>query len=206
MPYLENLANIKFIGDLSLQDADLLAKLGKQSKNILEFGVGGSTQIFCQCGPDKLISLETDLSWINMTTERLEQLVVDKSMYSILEYSELPNITGNFDLVFVDGIDSLRLDFAIKSWAMLKIGGVMVFHDTRRSKDFLNVTNLLKQIFLEVSKIDINVDNSNMTLIHKQPVQEYVNWNRTENKKSYTYGAFADKHMHMPLWSQDVSN
>lgn len=206
MHYLKNLADIKFIGDLSLEDADILAKYGKQSKNILEFGVGGSTHIFCQCNADKIISLETDLSWIDITTQRLDQINVNKSLYSILEYNELSNINDTFDLIFVDGVDGLRLDFAVKTWSMLKIGGVMIFHDTRRLKDFLNVTNLLKQIFLEVSKVDINTNNSNMTIIHKQALQEYVNWNRVENKKAYTYGAFADKHMHMPMWSQDVSN
>lgn len=206
MPYLENLADIKFIGDLSLQDADTLAKYGKQSKNILEFGVGGSTHIFCQCSPDKLICFETDSSWIDMTTQRLDQINVDKNLYKILEYKNLSTVRDNFDLIFVDGVDNLRLDFALNTWDLLEIGGIMIFHDTRRSRDFENVANLLKKVFLEVRTIEVNVNSSNLTVITKKAREEYVNWNRVENKKAYMYGAFADKHMHMPMWSQDASN
>lgn len=206
MTYLNNLADIKFIGDLSLQDADTLALYGKKASTILEFGVGGSTHIFCQCNAQKVISLETDINWINITLQRLNEINIDPSLYKILEYSELPNITDRFDLIFVDGVDGLRLDFATRAWPLLNVGGHMIFHDTRRFKDFSNVAALLKQVFLEVSNVQINVSNSNLTIIHKQDLQEYVNWNKTENKKAYMYGAFADKHMHMPMWSQDASN
>ena len=206
MTYLNNLADIKFIGDLSLQDADTLALYGKKASTILEFGVGGSTHIFCQCNAQKVISLETDINWINITLQRLNEINIDPSLYKILEYSELPNITDRFDLIFVDGVDGLRLDFATRAWPLLNVGGHMISHDTRRFKDFSNVAALLKQVFLEVSNVQINVSNSNLTIIHKQDLQEYVNWNKTENKKAYMYGAFADKHMHMPMWSQDVSN
>ena len=37
---LSHLGDFEFIGDLSLQDADVLAKYAKKSKLILEFGVG----------------------------------------------------------------------------------------------------------------------------------------------------------------------
>ena len=42
---------IDFVGDLSIQDAKVLLDYASKAQRILEFGVGGSTQIFAQCNP-----------------------------------------------------------------------------------------------------------------------------------------------------------
>jgi hypothetical protein len=57
----------KFVGDLSLQDAELLERYVTRAKAVLEFGVGGSTQIIAQSIPEgaKFASIDTDPSWID---------------------------------------------------------------------------------------------------------------------------------------------
>ena len=68
------MSNIKFIGDLSIQDALILAEFAKKSDYILEFGSGGSTQIFAQCLPKIVISVETSPKWIEITQKRLKMI------------------------------------------------------------------------------------------------------------------------------------
>jgi len=181
----ENLKDIKFVGDLSLEDADLLAFYGFRSDAILEFGVGGSTQILSQCLPDLLVSVETDPEWIAKTENRLSQLTeITKPLFCA--YGNHPS--HKYDLIFVDGVDHLRRQFAIDTWSFLAETGVMIFHDTRRFEDFQNAAWVAQLFHNEIDSIDINVDNSNMTIIHKKKLQPYVNWNYTEDKPLWAYG------------------
>jgi hypothetical protein len=111
-----------------------------------------------------------------------------------------------FDLIFVDGIDKLRLEFAMQTWNFLAPDGFMIFHDTRRQGDFANLCNLATQHWNEIKRIDVNKPasngvSSNISVIHKKVKEEYVNWNYAENKPLWTYGV-----NHMPkdakLWRQ----
>jgi hypothetical protein len=210
---LINLERIKFIGDLSLQDADVLAKYAKQSKFPLEFGVGGSTQIMSQCGCELVTSIETDTNWIQLTHYRLTQ-IKEKSLVFFHNYDEIDIVIKNnqYDLIFVDGIDSLRNDFAVKTWKHLKSSGVMIFHDTRRKQDFTNAMYLASIYFNEIELIEVNAKasngiSSNMTIIHKKEYEPYENWNFTENKPLWAYGGLANTES-FPLWSQanELSN
>jgi len=199
---LNNLQNIKFIGDLSLQDADLLAHYGKLSKNILEFGSGGSTHIFSQCGAKSILSVETDSYWIEATKLKLTQ-INNHTPVEFLPYTT--NFNSNFDLIFVDGIDNLRREFAIETWKYLTIGGVMIFHDTRRFQDFQNAAWIAQLYFNEISNIKVNCVasdglNSNITVIYKKQHEPYVNWNQVEGKPQWSYGTLKDDH---ELWNYD---
>jgi predicted O-methyltransferase YrrM len=205
---LTNLNSIKFIGDLSLQDADVLAKYGRQSKSILEFGVGGSTQILSQCGSESFTSIETDPEWIALTSKRLEQ-IVEKTPVLFYAYDDVDTVIANkqYDLIFVDGIPSLRRDFALRTWKNLKPNGVMIFHDTRRKQDFANAMHLTSNYFNEISIIEVNArasnnKSSNMTVIHKKELEPYVNWNYAENKPMWAYGGQPNTD-DFPLWSQE---
>jgi len=205
---LTNLDKIKFIGDLSLQDADILAKFGRQSKSIIEFGSGGSTQIFSQCGCNSVTSIETDPNWINLTKKRLSQLN-EASVVEFFSYTHLDKIIfgKQYDLIFVDGVDHLRREFAITTWKYLQVGGVMIFHDTRRFNDFQNVAWIAQLYFNEINRIDINLAasdgiSSNMTVIHKKSYEPYQNWNHTENKPLWAYGSQPNTE-DIPLWSQN---
>lgn len=191
---LSHLGDFEFIGDLSLQDADVLAKYAKKSKLILEFGVGGSTQIFAQSLPEYLLSVETSTDWIKRTQEKLA-MIENKTNPVFCDYDSILYHIQNklFDLIFVDGIDYLRPDFAARTWNFLVPGGVMIFHDTRREGDFVNLCNLATKHFNEIKRIEVNEAGSNdvasnISVIHKKVKEDYVNWNWVENKPLWAYG------------------
>lgn len=176
---------INFIGDLSKEDAGILEWFGSQSKKILEFGAGGSTQIFAQCMPEVLISVETSQEWIDKTKRNIERFrpCTDPVFVS---FGSHPH--HQYDLIFVDGVWDLRKTFAQATWPLLKVGGHMIFHDTRRSFDAQNVFLTTMMYFDEISSIVMNVDNSNCTVVTKEEKIEYVNWNHSEGKPLWMYG------------------
>lgn len=194
---LKNLQNIKFIGDLSLEDADLLAGYAQTANSILEFGSGGSTQIFAQFEASTVISVETDINWIQLTQTRLKQINKEVKFVSYTTHFD-----QLFDLIFVDGVDYLRRDFAIETWKYLKDSGVMIFHDTRRFQDFQNAAWVAQLYFNEIKRIDVNAAasngcSSNITVLHKKAHEPYVNWNLTESKPQWAYGTLNED---SPLW------
>jgi predicted O-methyltransferase YrrM len=204
---LKHLGKIGYIGDLSVQDADVLAQYAKKSKNILEFGVGGSTQIMAQCKPKTMISIDTDLGWIERTKINLAR-IKDKTEIMFGVYAETTTLTTNlkFDLVLIDGVDHLRKDFAVFSWTLLNEGGVMLFHDTRRPADFLNAVTSAGQFVNEVRMIEVNVaasngKSSNITILHKKKFEPYEDWNVVEGKPAWAYGGapFTKEH---EFWKQ----
>lgn len=195
---LKHLGKIKFIGDLSMEDADILAKHGKQSINILEFGVGGSTQILAQCMPERLICVDTVETggdkWIDVTRRRVDSL----KHKTVPEFHDLFDFLNNvpqipYDMIFVDGVWWQRLPFAQATWPLLKVGGVMLFHDTRRNYDFENAVSIVKEFYEEVKLVETNAEasngkTSNITVVHKKIKETYVNWNLTEGKPEWAYG------------------
>lgn len=199
---------MKFIGDLSLEDADILSTYGKRSKRILEFGCGGSTQIFSQCHPDRLVSIETNPLWIEATARRVKKLLGTEPEFR--PYDFIP-MTEEFDLIFVDGVDSLRRDFAMGTWKLLTVGGVMIFHDTRRFQDFQNAAWVAQSYFNEILTINVNSrarnnKSSNMTVIIKKEIEPYVNWNHAEGKPMHAYGDLSEKDEFFPagLWNENL--
>lgn len=207
---LKYLGKIKFIGDLSLEDADILAKYAKQSFRVLEFGVGGSTQILSQCLPTQLVSVDNSEFWINITKERVQSLieethnpVINKPEFYFWDSNkdlntELHSILSRynsafFDTIFVDGFWHYRKPFGLASWDLLKPNGVMIFHDTKRNFDFEIAVDLAKEKFTEIKLIETNAEasngkSSNMTVLHKKISEPYVNWHNTEGKPEWAYG------------------
>lgn len=190
----------RFIGDLSIQDAKTLIHFGKQSKNILEFGAGGSTQLFAQCNPVNLITVETDPDWIDRTKLRLEQLT-NITQPQFVNFDQHPII--KYDLIFVDGVIDLRKQFAEQTWKLLTPNGVMLFHDTRREYDFFMLADFVKLHFNSVRTIDINAEDSNISVIYKKPHQPYVNWNFAESKPLWAYGVVPNTD-DKPLYDLDI--
>jgi len=180
---------IEFVGDLSNQDARDLAALGGVSARILEFGVGGSTQIFAQCKPVKLVCVETDPEWVAKTQSNLN--LISHGDWTAPEFVpyDLFKVEGSFDLIFVDGVPDKRLEFAMKVWPLLNSGGYMVFHDTRHFHYFKEAAWLVQAFFGEIRNVCINLDKSNLTIIEKGPLLTYENWNYTEGKPLWAYGA-----------------
>lgn len=193
-PHLEG---VRFVGDLSLEDASILAEQARKRSNVLEFGSGGSTQIFAQCCSGLVLSVETDPSWIAKTQDNLSLLGLEQKV-EFAPYDLYPKKL-NYDLVFVDGAPDLRLDFAKDAWEQLEVGGVMIFHDTRRFEYFRMAAWIAQLHFNAIDRIEVNHQNSNMTLIHKIEPRQYVNWNETEGKPAWAYGK-ADRPDGAGLW------
>lgn len=177
---------LKFVGDLSIQDALILEQYAACNE-VLEFGSGGSTQIFAQRA-ESVVSIETDPTWVKRTEDNLALL--DNAVPVRFVPYDLFNYQGNFDVIFVDGVPDKRLDFAKHAWSCLKSGGCMIFHDTRRFEYFREAAWIIQLHFDEISRVDINKDESNMTVIGKRikPLP-YENWNETEGKPRWAYGA-----------------
>ena len=191
------LKGLRWTGDLSLEDAAVLAYLARNHHRILEFGAGGSTQIFAQVTPGQVWSYETDSAWQTTTESRLQTLA--KTVTWLGPGDPLPD---HVDLIFVDGRDDLRRDWAIKAWPTLASGGVMAFHDTRRFQDFQNLAWVAQLFYTEINHILVNTaaqtgNHSNISLIYKRPRLDYVNWNHTEGKPQWAYG---DLDPTRPLW------
>ena len=191
-----SLSGIKFVGDLSLQDANILAKWSTYN-DVLEFGSGGSTQIFAQCAKS-VVSVETNPTWVKKTEDNLRLIdglcPVQFVPYDLFLYNQ------KFNFIFVDGVLDKRLNFAIKSWSCLKVGGCMIFHDTRHFDNFKEAAWLMQLMFAEISNVYVNHNDSNMTIIVKREPIQYVNWNETENKPKWAYG-IGDKPEGECLWT-----
>lgn len=179
---------LEFVGDLSISDAKTLSAIGSRSNHILEFGVGGSTQIFAQCRPVRLVCVDTDPTWVARTQANLQRINhADWTAPAFVPY-DLFKYEGVYDLIFVDGAPERRLEFAMRAWPILDTGGKMVFHDTRRFEYFREAAWVIQSFFNEVSRVDINAEDSNLTIIVKGPVRPYKNWNLTEGKPTWAYG------------------
>src|SRR5258706_1824903 len=188
---------IPYIGDISKNDAFVLQEYASSADSILEFGCGASTQVMASSVVvdatgivPVIISIDTEPSWIEKTKENLKILGVNKEVhfYDYRDFIDHILIDKPFDFIFVDGVDSLRREFAIKIWPFLQVGGVMAFHDTRRGHDFRNVLEVLATFQDEIGEVKFNTLQSNITVIRKKPAAPYDNWQISEKKKPWQLG------------------
>jgi predicted O-methyltransferase YrrM len=183
---------MKYIGDLSARDAEVLTIAASGAKDILEFGCGASTQILAQAmGPDAfLVSLDTSDDWIRRTYLNLMALGVPDTIYRLDDYAGWQDrYLTDWGLIFVDGIDSERGVFAKAAFPRLAIGGAMLFHDTRRPQDLKNVLELAMEYGNEISDVMLNVNGSNISVVVKKAFEPYENWNVVEGRSDWMTGA-----------------
>jgi predicted O-methyltransferase YrrM len=181
-----------YIADLSKADARVLVSTARRCQRILEYGTGGSTLLFAQAmvaADGRFVSVDTDPTWIHVTQKKLvdlgDRIVVHPEFQQLNEPLDFDDI----ELVFVDGHDDHRRGFAINAWPRLTLGGVMMFHDTRRLRDIQNVNAIVERYFEEVSGLAVNTQGSNMTLVYKRVVPAiYENWNDVEGKPPWMCG------------------
>lgn len=177
---------IQYIGDISKEDANILADLAEQSDNILEFGVGASTQVLAAYGKGKVTSVETSPEWIERTKINLRLLEITKEV-DFQDYYTFQPFT-EYDLIFDDGATEFRLPFALLTWKFLKIGGYLLIHDTRTSREVQVVHDFMQACSPEIESIFINKDHSNITVIKKKEQEHYINWNEAEGRKHWQSG------------------
>ena len=184
---------IDYIGCVSREDAKVLRLLAEQADRLLEFGSGASTQIFRAYCPGAVYSVETDAAWIAKTLANLRKLNLAGVDFRL--YAEFVPM-GTYDVIFVDGVDERRLEFAIAMWPYLDVDGVMAFHDTRRTKphglsktsDVQNVCALLERFSTEISGVSVNDSDSNTTLVFKRRPLTYVDWQKVEGRTDAEMG------------------
>ena len=183
---------MKFIGDLSKYDASVLEKYGKWATTILEFGMGGSTQILAQSllPGHHLWSMDTDSTWIARTQKNLDTLQVPHDKYTLLEYDlGLDGTNGYmFDLIFDDGVDDERFPFGICTFKKLKLGGWFLMHDTRRRGDMRNFLDLVMAYKDEIGEVKLNMNGSNISGFTRKDVESYYDWNKVEGREPWQYG------------------
>lgn len=177
---------IPYIGDISKADAGILKQLAGPAKNILEFGCGASTQILTKYSDGSFTTVETDPDWIVRTKENMKLLGITKEPVFADYYTFLPE--GEYDLIFDDGAVEFRLPFALLAWDHLKIGGYLLIHDTRTSREVQVVHDFMKEKSPEIESIYINKDHSNITVIKKKKAEFYEDWNVIEGREPWESG------------------
>ena len=213
---LEHILKLKWVGALSLEDADVLAKFGKESTSILEFGVGGSTMIFAQTLINKgsVISLDTSTLWITEVKKRMSLIGKHAPVeFHLIEDIPLLKASGcNFDLIFIDGRGVQRLEIALSTWEMLTPNGVMLFHDTRKQQDVLMVQDFIVQKITDIECVQYNIPASNgkdscITVITKRqlPFQmhryQYIDQQSEEEyRELWTFGRMEDYSLELGLY------
>jgi hypothetical protein len=188
----------KFVGDLSLQDAELLERYVARAKAVLEFGVGGSTQIIAQSIPEgaKFASIDTDPSW--MRSRGIAS--ASSASRTAATFSRTTGGCGGDERVapvryyLDDGVDHLRRQFALDSWVLLEPGGFMLFHDTRRFGDFVNVAWVM-QSSSKRSRRCIAISAwtggaATSPLSRRSRARRISTGNHSENKPLWMYGGF----------------
>jgi hypothetical protein len=182
---------VNFTGDLSIADSNVLLWYGTHASHILEFGVGGSTQIFAQCNPKLLLCVETSKAWADAVSRKIINDFPEATLPIMLGYTE--TFWQSFNLVLIDGVDYKRLDFAMAAWNNLAPGGHMLFHDTRRPNDWGNALLVAKHYGSEVDSVLLNVDDSNITVVHKRmKPMAYENWNEVEGLPMSAYNLMVE--------------
>lgn len=179
-----------FIGDLSTQDAAVLATIAKDQR-VLEFGAGGSTQVFAAVALS-VVCFETDGDWIARTQRNLERL--GRSADAVrFEHYDLAHVsgTGPYDVIFVDGEPSKREAFARAAWPELGTGGLLVFHDDRTGERDV-VMRVASDLTREICEIYFDVAGSNLAMLRKLVMPRYENWNVVETRESWEHGGNED--------------
>ncbi len=176
-----------FIGDLSRADASTLAALVPGRKRIVEFGVGGSTQIIAQSmdADATLLALDTDPAWLERTAVNLRALGTGDRV-TLAPYGTA--IAAPIDLAFVDGSEHLRLPFAEFIWPMLSVGGLLVLHDARHRVYVGPLLALVADEFRDVRSVTLNDGDTNFAIVERGPRREYVDWNAAEGREAWEAG------------------
>jgi len=205
-------------GDINRADAIELALVVRESKNILEFGIGGSSYIIHQNAPSdaRIFHIETVEFWNEHVKEHLREIVPDEynpTQDYAFQYLDVEDVIkaktaggkdpsfdsdvidfvkscdtikglSPYDFIFVDGVASLRYSFAMQTWDLLDVGGIMMFHDSKRQWTANFISKMIEHYYDEISNISISYLDSNMVTIKKCSKRPYYNWNDIEKENN----------------------
>ena len=113
-------SQIRYIGDISREDAELLARTAAGARRILEFGAGASTQVLAQSASEgaEIVTVETKPDWVERTRANLRRLGIRREVRFVPYRGFWRSVQGPFEMIFDDGIDRLRAEFAERAWPM----------------------------------------------------------------------------------------
>lgn len=183
-------------GEISRADINVLIGWARKSPRILEFGSGGSTLLFAQFAPPvaHIVSVDTKTEWHAKTQSKLDRLGMPSKRVHFLPYGMWRQPLGPrpwFDFVFVDGQMEMRAEFARAAWPLLAPTGIMAFHDGRWPNVAHMSFELALNSFLEVGRVDVNVDGSNLIAIQKRVEIVAINDHEVEGREPWMTG-YAD--------------
>ena len=184
----------KIEGDLSRADVVALTLLCR-GKDVVEFGLGGSTLIIGQVAKS-LITYETKPEWV----KRFPQIETPIEIIDEKEGgSSVRKLGKKCDVLFADGWAAMRHHFLLVFWPYIRECAIL--HDTRSIyagncvQKFINAYNPpttgwgLNPYLATLKSIEWNYLESNMCVLHKRNCQlEYEDWKKTEadnNREGY---------------------
>ena len=203
---LEHIKNLKWVGGLSLEDADILAMYGRKCPSVLEYGSGGSTLIFAQTSKN-VISIEGDQRWIDAVQRRLDMIGEATCPVEFVHYEGRKLVADSnekVDLVFIDGVFGKRLQVALECWPLVKPGGYLMFHDTNRLTDSqllhdFCINNYTSIDYVQYNLVASNGECSQISAVKKRPRPTILlknNWSNFQSKNMerelWTFGRFED--------------
>ena len=176
----------KIEGDLSRADVVALTLLCRD-KDVIEFGLGGSTLIIGQVAKS-LITYETKPEWVG----RFPQIKTEiRTIEENQDGSSVKGLGKKCDVLFADGWAAMRWYFLLEFWPHIRECAIL--HDTRSIYasrcllKFFDAYNpptegwALNPYLATLKSIDWNYLESNMCVLHKRNCQlEYEDWKKTE--------------------------
>lgn len=176
--------NVEIHGDISRADVLVLAEICT-NKDVVEFGVGGSTLILSQCAKS-LHSYDTDNTWIERVSGRLSKTHGLTCNPTLSLCTDVPDAIPTCDVLFIDGYGPHRLPWLLKHFDKCK---TVICHDSLGDTgNGPTLYHIMADLFKRHELIGMldtarfHYLDSNMVVIDKRQTPiVYKNWNITES-------------------------
>jgi hypothetical protein len=164
--------------DLSRADVRLLHKLCA-GKSVVEFGCGGSTVLLGSFA-SRVISYDTDPSWISRTASRLSR-EPGHTCAELRQCQEgvVPDGLPPADVYFIDGWCPDRPKW-VREVVLQGLTTLLVYHDSRSGEMTTLASALVYPVTLCLRSVEYHVEDSNMAVMQCGEGVKYVNWNEAE--------------------------
>jgi hypothetical protein len=175
--------NVEIHGDISRADVLVLVEVCT-NKDVVEFGVGGSTLILSRCAKS-LQSYDTDHIWLDRARNRLSKIHGKTCEPTLHHCNNVPDTIPICDVLFIDGYGPHRLQWLLKHFDKCKI---VICHDSLGdTSDGPALYHIMAEMFRSHDMIQMlyaakfHYLDSNMVVLEKRDAPiTYRNWNITE--------------------------